>query len=150
MIQYFISGLFGIFTTGFFILAGLTANKVDEVKRTSVEKSDKKLNNLVLTLVSNASMAIICFVVALTLLISGMVYENHDKNFIDNFTEYSNYISTLKLNELTEEEKTVINEQIIKKNGVLAEARLIYLRSNYNGWRAYTKEVLEIKPIPKI
>ena len=95
-------------------------------------------------------MAGICFITSFVLAIAGALYETHDKNFVQDFAEYTAYVNTLRQNELTAEEKAAINEQILKKNEVLSAARLTYLKNNDNGWRAYTKEVLETKPIPKI
>ena len=95
-------------------------------------------------------MAGICFITSSVLAIAGALYETHDKNFVQDFTEYAAYIDTLRQNELTVDEKAEINEHISKKNEVLSAARLSYLKDNDNNWRAYSKEVLEIKPIPKI
>ena len=95
-------------------------------------------------------MAGIYFITSSVLAIAGALYETHDKNFVQDFTEYAVYVNTLRQNELTAEEKAEINEQILKKNEVLSAACLTYLKNNDNGWRAYTKEVLGIKPIPKI
>ena len=153
MTQYIVSGVMGIATIAFLMLAGIYSAKIDNFKRTSTlptQKTDQKLYFFTSKLIGSFIMAVVCFVISSALVITGALYETHDKNFVQDFTEYVTYVNTLRQNELTADEKMAINEQISKKNKVLSAARLTYLKNNDNGWRAYTKEVLEIKPIPKI
>lgn len=153
MTQYIVSGVMGIATTAFLILAGIYSAKIDNFKRTNTlptQKTDQELYFLTSKLIGSFIMAGICFIAGSALAIAGMLYETHDRNFVQDFTEYAAYIDTLRQNELTADEKTAINEHISKKNEVLSAARLSYLKDNDNNWRAYSKEVLEIKPIPKI
>lgn len=153
MTQYIISGVMGIVTTVFLILAGIYSAKIDNFKRTNTlptQKTAQKLYSLTSKMIGSLVMTGVCFVISSALVIAGALYETHDKNFVQDFTKYAAYVNTLRQNELTADEKAAINEQISKKNKVLSAARLTYLKNNDNGWRAYTKEVLEIKPIPKI
>lgn len=153
MTQYIVSGVIGIVAIAFLILAGIYLEKIDNFKRTNTlptQKTDQKLYFLTSKLIGSFIMAGICFITSSVLAIAGALYETHDRNFVQDFTEYAAYIDTLRQNELTVDEKAEINEHISKKNEVLSAARLTYLKNNDNGWRAYTKEVLEIKPIPKI
>lgn len=153
MIQYFVSGIMGIVTIVFLILTGFYSAKIDNFKRLNTvptQKTDQKLYSLTSKMIGSFIMTGVCFVISSALVIAGALYETHDKNFVQDFTEYAAYVNTLRQNELTADEKAAINEQISKKNKVLSAARLTYLKNNDNGWRAYTKEVLEIKPIPKI
>lgn len=153
MTQYIVSAIMGIATIVFIILIGIYLGKIGEFKRLNTiptQKTDKKLYLLTLKLVGSFVMAGVCFAISSALVIAGGLYEMHDKNFAQEFAEYAAYVNTLRQNELTAVEKAAINEQISKKNEVLSAARLTYLKDNDNGWRAYTKEVLEIKPIPKI
>lgn len=153
MIQYFVSGIMGIVTIVFLILTGFYSAKIDNFKRLNTvptQKTDQKLYSLTSKMIGSFVMTGVCFVISSALVIAGALYEMHDKNFVQDFTEYAAYVNTLRQNELTADEKAAINEQISKKNKVLSAARLTYLKNNDNGWRAYTKEVLEIKPIPKI
>ena len=153
MTQYIVSGVIGIVAIAFLILAGIYSAKIDNFKRTNTlptQKTDQKLYSRTSKLIGSFIMAGICFITSFVLAIAGALYETHDKNFVQDFAEYTAYVNTLRQNELTAEEKAAINEQILKKNEVLSAARLTYLKNNDNGWRAYTKEVLETKPIPKI
>lgn len=153
MTQYFVSGVIGIVATAFLILAEVYSAKIDNFKRTNTfptQKTDQELYFLTSKLIGSFIMAGVCFITCFVLLIAGILYETHDRNFVQDFAEYAAYVNTLRQNELTKDEKMAINEQISKKNKVLSAARLSYLKDNDNGWRAYTKEVLEIKPIPKI
>lgn len=153
MTQYIVSGFMCIATIVFVVLAGLYSAKIDNFKRLNTvptQKTDQKLYSLTSKMIGSFVMTGVCFVISSALVIAGALYETHDKNFVQDFTEYAAYVNTLRQNELTAEEKAAINEQILKKNKVLSAARLTYLKNNDNGWRAYTKEVLEIKPIPKI
>lgn len=153
MTQYIVSGVIGIVAIAFLILAGIYSAKIDNFKRTNTlptQKTDQKLYSLTLKLIGSLVMTGVCFVISSALVIAGALYETHDKNFVQDFAEYTAYVNTLRQNELTAEEKAEINEQILKKNEVLSAARLSYLKDNDNNWRAYSKEVLEIKPIPKI
>lgn len=153
MTQYIVSGVMGIAAIAFLILAEVYSAKIDNFKRTNTfptQKTDQELYFLTSKLIGSFIMAGICFITGSALAIAGALYETHDKNFVQDFTEYAAYVNTLRQNELTADEKAAINEQISKKNKVLSAARLTYLKNNDNGWRAYTKEVLEIKPILKI
>ena len=153
MTQYIISGVTGIAAIAFLMLAGIYSAKIDNFKRTNTlptQKASQKLYFLTSELIGSFVMAGICFIASSALAIAGVLYETHDRNFVQDFTEYAAYIYTLQQNELTVDEKAAINENISKKNEVLSAARLSYLKDNDNGWRAYTKEVLGIKPIPKI
>lgn len=153
MTQYIVSGVIGIVAIAFLILAGIYSAKIDNFKRTNTlptQKTDQKLYFLTSKLIGSFIMAGICFITSSVLAIAGVLYETHDRNFVQDFTEYAAYIDTLRQNKLTVDEKAEINEHISKKNEVLSAARLSYLKDNDNGWRAYTKEVLEIKPILKI
>lgn len=153
MTQYIISGVTGIAAIAFLMLAGIYSAKIDNFKRTNTlptQKASQKLYFLTSELIGSFAMAGICFIASSALAIAGVLYETHDRNFVQDFTEYAAYIDTLRQNELTVDEKAEINEHISKKNEVLSAARLSYLKDNDNNWRAYTKEVLEIKPIPKI
>lgn len=153
MTQYIVSGFMCIATIVFVVLAGLYSAKIDNFKRLNTvptQKTDQKLYSLTSKMIGSFVMTGVCFVISSALVIAGALYETHDKNFVQDFTEYAAYVNTLRQNKLTAEEKAAINEQILKKNKVLSAARLTYLKNNDNGWRAYTKEVLEIKPIPKI
>lgn len=153
MTQYIVSGSLGIATVVFIILAGLYSDKIGNLKRPNTvptQKTDQKLYSLTSRLIGSFVMAVVCFVTSFALVITGVLYETHDKNFVQDFAEYTAYINILRQNELTADEKAAINEQISKKNEVLFAARLTYLKNNDNNWRAYSKEVLEIKPIPKI
>lgn len=153
MTQYIVSGVIGIVAIAFLILVGIYSAKIDNFKRTNTlptQKTDQKLYFLTSKLIGSFIMAGICFITSSVLAIAGALYETHDRNFVQDFTEYAAYIDTLRQNELTVDEKAEINEHISKKNEVLSAARLSYLKDNDNNWRAYSKEVLEIKPIPKI
>lgn len=153
MTQYIVSGVIGIVAIAFLILAGIYSGKIDNFKRTNTlptQKTDQKLYFLTSKLIGSFIMAGICFITSSVLAIAGALYETHDRNFVQDFTEYAAYIDTLRQNELTADEKTAINEHISKKNEALSAARLSYLKDNDNNWRAYSKEVLKIKPIPKI
>lgn len=153
MTQYIVSGVIGIAAIAFLILAGIYSGKIDNFKRTNtlpIQKAEQKLYFLTSKLIGSFLMAGICFITGSALAIAGALYETHDRNFVQDFAEYAAYIDTLRQNELTADEKAAINEYISKKNEVLFAARLSYLKDNDNNWRAYSKEVLEIKPIPKI
>lgn len=153
MTQYIVSGVMGIATIIFVVLTRVYLGKIDKFKRLNgipTQKVDQELYSLISKFIGSFVMAGICFVTSSALGIAGGLYEIHDKNFVQDFTEYAAYVNTLRQNELTADEKMAINEQISKKNKVLSAARLSYLKDNDNGWRGYTKEILEIKPIPKI
>lgn len=153
MTQYVVSGVVGITTIIFFVLAGIYMGKIEKIKRSNTiltQKVDQELSLFASKCIGSFVMAGICFLTCSALFIAGGLYETHDKNFVNDFAEYTAYINTLRQSELTTDEKTAINEQISKKNEALSAARLSYLKDNDNGWRAYTKEILEINPIPKI
>ena len=136
MIQYFVSGIMGIVTIVFLILTGLYLAKIDNFKRLNTvptQKTDQKLYSLTSKMIGSLVMTGVCFVISSALVIAGALYETHDKNFVQDFTEYAAYVNTLRQNELTADEKAAINEQISKKNKVLSAARLTYLKNNDNG-----------------